>query len=347
MTSPGDAPSIGTGPARGTLPVTILCGFLGAGKTTLVNHLLNNAGDERLGVLVNDFGALNIDRDLIKVETQNQIELSNGCVCCTIQDDLASGLMTLARASTGLTRIVVECSGVSHPAGVLAIFDGPAVSGLVHVDGIFCLIDVASFDDLDFPSTELAIDQAAMSDIVFLNKLDLAFESVVGQVERTLTGAQPHMRLERVTNAAISADVLFGPHPAGARSVAAGRGPSHAHETLYESFAFRWTRPVELASLRETLAMLPAAVLRGKGILGVRTDSGASARRAVFQLVGKRSSLDVGNDPAPALSSLVLIARRNAVDGAAVEAVLQQRLGARRAEAPGRTPQRASQFYRS
>ncbi len=345
MIRPRDVPSIGPRSAGGTLPVTILCGFLGAGKTTLVNHLLSSAGEERLGVLVNDFGALNIDRDLIKVETQNQIELSNGCICCTIQDDLASGLMTLARASTGLTRIVVECSGVSHPAGVLAIFDGPAVGGLVHIDGIFCLIDVASFDDLDFPSTELAIDQAAMSDIVFLNKLDLASESVVRQVERTLTGAQPHMRLARVTNAVISADVLFGPHPASTRSGAAGREPSHAHETLYESFAFRWTRPVEPAAFREMVAMLPSGILRGKGILSVRTDSGASVRRAVFQLVGKRSSLDVGNDPAPAVSSLVLIARRNAVDGAAVEAALQQKLGARRVDAPARTPKRASQFY--
>lgn len=104
-----------------TTPVTIVCGFLGAGKSTLLNRLLREPQGERLGVIVNDFGAINIDKDLIKVETSDQIELSNGCVCCSVREDLASGLVALSRVEPGFSRVVVECSGVSNPVGVLVL----------------------------------------------------------------------------------------------------------------------------------------------------------------------------------------------------------------------------------
>jgi G3E family GTPase len=312
-----------------TVPVTIVCGFLGAGKSTLVNRLLREPGDERLGVLVNDFGAINIDKDLIKVQSDDQIELTNGCVCCSIRDDLASGLVALGRMEPPFTRIVLECSGVSHPAGVLGVFELPAVSGRFHVDGVFCLIDCDSFDDLDFQGTELAIDQAAYADLVLLNKTDLAEADTVAGIARTLQGAQPFMRLVPAKQADIPLDVLFGPRPGTAERPVAGTGATHDHAALYGSLAYAWDEKLAPADVERMAAALPASIIRAKGILHVVDPATGDGRRAVFHLVGKRSSLALGEGPAPTGSRLVLIGRQAVMDEEAVGRALACCPGAR------------------
>jgi len=297
-----------------TIPATIICGFLGAGKSTLVNRLLREPAGERLGILVNDFGAINIDKDLIKVESNGQVELTNGCVCCSIQDDLASGLLMLARGAPAFTRVVLECSGVSHPAGVLGVFDQPAVSALFHVDGLFCLIDCASFDDLDFQSGELAIDQAAYADVVLLNKADLAGAATVARVARTLHGAQPFMRQVTAAHADVPLDVLFGPRPTAAERPMPADRASADHGDLYSSFACAWDRPLAVSDFARLSVALPPGILRAKGILNVADPASGESRRGVFHLVGKRSSLTLQDDPAPPLSQLVMIGRKGAID---------------------------------
>ncbi len=310
-------------------PATIVCGFLGAGKSTLLNRLLGAPGDERLGVLVNDFGAVNIDKELIKVEGDGRIELTNGCVCCSIQDDLASGLVMLARNEPPFDRIVLECSGVSHPAGVLAVFDQPAVAARFHVDGLFCLIDCASFDELDFQSGELAIDQAAYADVVLLNKIDLAGESMVAQVARTLRGAQPFMRQVTTAYADVPREILFGPpRTMGPRESIMDRAALD-HSGLYSSFAFAWDRPLTVPDFGKLSDALPAGVIRAKGILHVADPASGHGRRGIFHLVGKRSSLTLEGEPAPAISQLVMIGRKAAIDPDALARALACCPGAR------------------
>jgi G3E family GTPase len=312
-----------------SVPVTIVCGFLGAGKSTLVNRLLREPGDERLGVLVNDFGAINIDKDLIKVRSDDQIELTNGCVCCTIRDDLASGLVALGRSQPPFTRVVLECSGVSHPAGVLGVFDLSAVSDRFHVDGVFCLIDCDSFVALDFQGTELAIDQAAYADLVLLNKTDLADGDTVSGIARTLLGAQPYMRLVRAEHANTTLDVLFGPRLGTAERPTPSLDAKHDHAELYRSLAYVWDRPLALADVERMAAELPASIVRAKGILHLADLSAGRGRRAVFHLVGKRSSLTLEDDPPPATSRLVVIGRKAVIDDAAVARALACCPGAR------------------
>ncbi|UPJ26353.1 GTP-binding protein [Bradyrhizobium sp. CW1] len=309
------------------VPATIISGFLGAGKTTLINHLLHNPGDDRLAVLVNDFGAVNIDQDLIKVETQNRIELSNGCVCCSIQDDLAAGLVSLSRLPNKFTRVALECSGVSHPAGILKIFDSDPVRELFYVDGLFCLIDTSNLLDLDFRSAELAIDQAAMSDLVFLNKTDLVSEAVRVEVRQTLQAAQRSMKLLEVLRAEIPTAILFGPpeEPKRSRQRAA---PEDNHSDLYESASFFWQSPVNAAAFKRFCDELPSQILRGKGVLSLMVN-GEHPLRALFQLVGKRSSVEVETADGPEISRIVLIARRGELDRRAIAAALKLCPGAR------------------
>ena len=309
------------------LPVTIICGFLGAGKTTLINHLLRNPEGETLAVLVNDFGSINIDRELIKVEAKNQIELSNGCICCTIQDDLSAGLISLTRMEQSFTRVIVECSGVSHPAGVLKIFDTEAVAPLFTVDGVFCLVDADAFPTLDYQNTELVIDQAAMSDIVLLNKIDIAPEAAVKETAATLLDAQSKMKIHHVKQAAVPPAILFGPGAPG-RSAATSLSPDDKHDNAFETAAFQWDAPIHAGDFVRMVEALPDTILRGKGILNLRSDDFA-ARRGIFHLIGKRSSIDLATNSAPAESRMVLIARRGALNAPAVQAALALCPGAR------------------
>ncbi|MGY3033992.1 G3E family GTPase [Bradyrhizobium sp. USDA 4354] len=310
------------------LPATIISGFLGAGKTTLINHLLHNPGDDRLAVLVNDFGAINIDQDLIKIETQNRIELSNGCVCCSIQDDLAAGLVSLSRLPNKFTRVALECSGVSHPAGILKVFDSDPVRELFYVDGLFCLIDTSNLLDLDFRSTELAIDQAAMSDLVLLNKTDLVSEAVRVEVRQTLQAAQRSMKLLEVVRAEIPTAILFGPAEQTKRSRQRATAEGN-HSDLYESASFVWESPVNAEAFKRFCDELPSQILRGKGVLSLMVNDGERPLRAIFQLVGRRSSVEVERADGPEISRIVLIARRGELDRSAIAAALKLCPGAR------------------
>jgi G3E family GTPase len=295
------------------LPVTVLNGFLGAGKTTLLNRMLREPAAERLGVLVNDFGALCIDAELIEVRTEDRIALSNGCICCSIQDDLAAALVRLAELNPGITRIVVECSGLSHPAGVLAVLESPLVARCARINAVVCLVDAAGFQELDYRSTELAIDQAAYSDLVVLNKVDLVGQSQVDAIRSVLLGAQPHMCILTASFADVSPALVFDPDPAWLGQPRSGISTSGEgfSADAYESVSVVWNEPIDLAGFRRFDASLPAGLLRAKGVLQFRSEEGGCHTRGTYQRVGKRAVLSADCPwTGGAGGRLVLIGRR-------------------------------------
>lgn len=331
--------------SRAPLPVIILTGFLGAGKTTLLQRILSQENGPRYGVLVNDFGAINIDADLVtETGRDGVVSLENGCICCTIRDDLVAALHQILAQPNRPERLVIEASGVSRPLQIVEALEDPDIAPQTLLDGVYCLIDCGGFLDLDFASRELAMDQVMGSDLAILNKSDLASEAQMGQIETVLRTAQPRLKTLRTSQAVVPGALLAGlPDPVASGLVAghtAGEDScadpacgchthdhdhdhdhthdhphDHAHNEEFRSWSWQGTGRFAPRDVKSFLAALPAEILRAKGIL-----TGPEGERLRCDLVGKRHSITREDAPAPALSTFVLIGRSDALDPAALTA---------------------------
>lgn len=282
--------------ADGPIPATVLGGYLGAGKTTLVNRLLAAPGGRRIGVLVNDLGAVSIDASLIRSVTDDLVTLANGCICCTMTDGFAAALDPLRGAA--LDALVVECSGVADPHAVAAHVQTPgfALGGIVVVADAATLAARAT-DRYVGPTV---VRQIAAADLVILNKADLVAGPGLDAARALVARSAPGAPVVTVVHADVSADVVLGVHhrPGAAEPWIP---PDHPTTTTW------WDEPLTRAALDAVLDDLPADVVRAKGIIDVAEEPD---RQTVVQLVGRRRSVTAGPawPPAePRRSALVVI----------------------------------------
>ncbi|KST63390.1 CobW family GTP-binding protein [Mastigocoleus testarum] len=168
-------------PKRG-MPITIITGFLGSGKTTLLNQILNNKQDLKVAVLVNEFGDINIDSQLLVSTDDDMMELSNGCICCTINDGLLDAVYRVLEREDRVDYMVIETTGVADPLPIILTFLGTELRDLTNIDSILTVVDAEAFNREHFQS-EAALKQITYGDIILLNKTDLASKEKLADLE--------------------------------------------------------------------------------------------------------------------------------------------------------------------
>ena len=336
------------------IPVTVITGFLGAGKTTLIRHLMQNPQGKRLAILVNEFGTVGVDGDILKscadanCPVENIVELANGCICCTVADDFIPTIEALMGMPERPDHILIETSGLALPKPLLKAFDWPAIRSRITVDGVVALADAeavaagrfapdvaavdaqrAADDSLDHetPLSEVFEDQIACADIILLTKADLAGDAGLAAARSVIEAELPRkLPILPVTDGTIDPRVILGLNAAAEDDLAARPSHHDGHDDHeHDDFESVVIDLPEVGDVEDLVARIQRLaheqhILRVKGYIAVQ----GKPMRLLVQAVGERvrHQFDRPWGASPRQSQLVVIAEHHDIDEPAIRAVL-------------------------
>jgi G3E family GTPase len=333
------ANSVMSVPKKG-LPVTIITGFLGSGKTTLLNHILTNQQGIKTAVLVNEFGEIGIDNELIISSDDSMVELNNGCICCTINEDLIQAVYKVLERPDKIDYLVVETTGLADPLPVALTFLGTELREMTRLDSIVTMVDCANFS-LDLFNSQAALSQITYGDIIVLNKTDLVDEADVDSLEIRIRDMKQAARILRTSKSQVPLPLILSVGLFESDKYFDTKEEHHDHDHHdhdhahcdhdhdhdhhhhhhdhdhdhhdhsnhlevdgFTSISFASDQPFSIRKFQYFLDnQLPESVFRAKGILWFDE----SPKRHIFHLSGKRFTLEDDDWKGNPKNQLVLI----------------------------------------
>ncbi len=315
------------------IPVSIITGFLGSGKTTLLNHILTQQQGLKTAVLVNEFGEIGIDNELIISSDDDIVELNNGCICCTINEDLVKTVHKILERKEKLDYLIVETTGVADPLPVAVTFLSTELRGKTRLDSIITLVDCDNFYAKTKEESIAAKQQITYADVILLNKTDLVESEVVAKIEAEIRQQRPNARILETVKGNVSLPLILSVglfesdryfqeeashsdehhhhhdehhhhHQENHHHEHHHHHSDHLDEDGFTSLSFETEQPLDIRKFQYFLDnQLPESVFRAKGILWLK----GSTARHIFHLSGKRFGIEDDEWKGMPKNQLVLI----------------------------------------
>ena len=294
------------------IPVTLITGFLGSGKTTLLNNILTNQDGIKTAVLVNEFGEIGIDNELIVKTGEDIIELTNGCICCTINGELLDAINKILDNNQDIEYLIIETTGLADPLPVAMTIN--TAREILRLDSIITLIDADNFDD-NILNSQIAKSQILYGDILLINKCDLVSENKLSFIQSKVSAIKNNPRILKTIRGKVPLPLilsvgLFESDRIFKTKYKHDHDHDHDHDQLsiegFTSFSFQSIHPFSLRKFQNFLDnQIPSSVFRAKGILWFEE----SEITHIFHLSGKRFTMDNSDRDRIKMNKIVLIGK--------------------------------------
>jgi G3E family GTPase len=282
------------------VPILLVTGFLGAGKTTLVNHVLANAEGRRIAAVVNDFGAINIDAELIADASDGVVSLANGCICCSLEGDLLRTLASILRRTPRPDAILIETSGVADPADIVRNLMDPVIWREAPLETVLCVVDATAPDALD---DALLGSQVRAADLIALSKVDLTNVAGRDRIRAALSAINLRSVVIEAAHGQVPIELLFPAVPESAPKVREPGRPRPVSDR-FETTTWTFDRPISMPRLQAAIERLAPKLVRAKGFFEAVEHPG---RQLLLQYAGGRATLAPAGAPVAELPRVRIV----------------------------------------